>query len=151
MSEDDGGKQLESPKVKDHKSAAIASCVLWVLSIILSLTIPTSSQLIWAPDAVLLIGFLPLLFSWSPSWPWLVFGVCNLFIGGFLLVLYCLGDDEFPKALHAGKHHLTEYHPWGTWMVLGVIVTVYGAVRLIKNIVCLIRRKQKERSSASSL
>lgn len=136
---------VAKPK-KSHKRAAIASSVLWVLSLVLSFSIPPSSPYIWVPDVVLLLGFIPLLFSWSPSWPWLLFGVLNIVIGAFLLLLYCLPDDPFPKGLHAGKHHICEYHPYAPWAIIGILATVYGIGRMVKNIVlwCSARNKAKQ-------
>lgn len=136
------------PKKRSHRTAAIVSCVLWVVSLILSFTIPPTSPYIWVPDVFLLIGFIPLLFSWSPSWPWLVFGFLNFAIGSFLLLLSCLDDAPFPKELHAGKHHIVEYHPWAPWMILGLLAALFGVGRITKNIVRWIIVKQKAKTNA---
>ncbi len=136
-------EDLTKPRVSRKKVATISSCVLWVLSIILSFTVPSTSSLIWLPDATLLVGFFPLLFVWSPSWPWLVFGVCNLGIGFLLLMFSCIPDDPFPQALRTGKHHLADFHRWEIWILLGGLATTYGGVRLSKNIVHMIIARGK--------
>lgn len=117
------------------KSAGIIACILWILSIILAFLIKPDSPYIYVPDAVLLGGFFPLLFAWRYSWPWLIFGLLNLAIGFFLLVLGNLPDQPFPVESVVVKHHLCLYHPWGIWMIMGVCAIAYGLIRLTKNIV----------------
>ena len=134
-------------KKRNHKRAAVVSCVLWVVSLILSFAIPPTNSYIWVPDVFLLVGFIPLLFSWSPSWPWLAFGFLNFFIGSFLLLLSCMPDAPFPKELHAGKHHIVEFHPWAPWMILGLLAFLYGAGRMTKNIVLWLINKQKAKTA----
>lgn len=134
-------------RLSKHKIGAISSCVLWVLSILLSFAIPGTSPWIWLPDATLLIGFFPLLFAWSPSWPWLVFGVLTLGIGFLFLVFSFIADSYFPVQLHAGKHHLEQYHPWWIWVLLGAGATIYGAGRMTKNIASKIIDKSQASKS----
>lgn len=59
-----------SPHVK--KIGAIASAALWCLGIGLAFVIKPDSMFIPVPDALLLLGFLPLLFMWRFSFPWIV-------------------------------------------------------------------------------
>lgn len=149
MTQNEKPPDLKSRLTK-KKVGAIASCALWVLSIALSFTIPPSSNLIWLPDAILLVGFFPLLFVWSPSWPWIVFGLFNLSIGFFINIIFCLPDDPFPVQLRSGKHHLTEFHPWQPWMLIGLLATIYGFGRLTKNIVLMVLAKTNKQSTANS-
>lgn len=151
------------------KIAGIVSAVLWVLGFGLAFVIPSSSPWMWLPDALLLIGFWPLLYFWKPSWPILVFGILNVIIGFTLLVASFIPveklteemhtahtqmvltkspyasafSDETAKQVAAVHRHVAEQHsPW-TWMIIGVLSTIYGIGRMIKNIIKWIAAKKK--------
>lgn len=148
-------------KKSGSKIATILSAVLWILGFALAFVIPAESPFMWVPDALLLIGFFPLLILWKPSWPWFVFGVLNVVIGFVLLVAFYIPADtltsEMAKAhqqmvetkspyadvfsatsaqqmAHVHTHLAKQHSPW-TWMLIGVISVIYGIVRMIKNIV----------------
>lgn len=132
------------------KIAGIVSTVLWLLGFLLMFILQKDSQLMWLSDALLLIGFWPLLFVWRFSWPWIIFGASNVLIGFILLVAFYLPDSSFvghPEMITA-RHHIMEYHsPW-TWMVIGVISTIYGVIRMVKNIVIWYRARRKKTSDS---
>jgi hypothetical protein len=125
--------------------AGTASCILWVLGIGLAFVIPPASRFIYVPDALLMLGFFPLLYLWKYSWPWLVFGALNIGIGFLLMVIDYSPDNLFPKDLLAPKHHLGQYHPAIVWYTTGLLAALFGTGRLIKNIYFMIR---KARSAA---
>jgi hypothetical protein len=113
------------------RRATIISVALWTLSLLLAFMIPAASAFIWLPDALLLIGFLPLLLLWRAHWFTLLFGLFNTFIGFFLLVLENLMLDpavlaKFTPQMKVGGTHLVTMHSAWTWMVLGVLASVWG-------------------------
>lgn len=113
--------------------AGIASCVLWVAGIALGFRIPPNSNLIYVPDALMLLGFVPLLHLWRFSWTWLLFGAINFGIGVFLQAIAFMPDNLFPDRLLIAKHHLAQYHPPITWWMLGALSTICGIGRFIFN------------------
>lgn len=123
------------------KIAGISSCLMWVLSLIASFIVKTDSVLIYVPDALLLAGFLPLLYTWRFSAPWIVFGVLNIGIGFFLQLVGLINNSYFPRELWAPKLHIMTYHPGITWMVMGFVCCVFGVVRLIKNLTLMLKRR----------
>lgn len=112
-------------------AATIASVVLWSLSLILAFMIPARNALLWLPDALLLGGFLPLLWLWRVHWFTLLFGLFNTFIGFFLLVFANLMEDDAvlakltPQVKAAGMHLVTMHSAW-TWMIVGVLSSLWG-------------------------
>jgi hypothetical protein len=159
----------EKKPLSASKIAGIVSAVLWILGFALVFVVPSSSPYMWVPDALLLIGFFPLLIFWKPSWPWLVFGVLNIVIGFILLVATFIPVDtltsEMDKArdqltqakspyasvfsstateqmAHVHTHLAKQHSPW-TWMVVGVISIIYGVVRMIKNMIKWAAAKRK--------
>ncbi|MDP3507774.1 MAG: hypothetical protein Q8T09_07260 [Candidatus Melainabacteria bacterium] len=127
----------------EKKKSLIATALstsLWLMSIILAFQIPATSPLIWLPDSLLLLGFVPLLLLVKQSWLVLLFGLSNAFIGFFLLVLTHLESDKFVGEVLMMKQHLVTMHsPWA-WLVIGLLVTVWGAIASTIDIVKLIRR-----------
>lgn len=118
--------------------ATLSSTALWVLSLILAFTIHPGEPLIWLPDALLLLGFVPLLLLWHRWWLTLLFGLFNGGIGFFLLLLACFKLSDFPaetrSVIGPGIEHLVGYHSCWTWMVLGVLSTAVGLVHLLVKI-----------------
>jgi hypothetical protein len=114
--------------------SGIGSCVVWVAGIVASFLIKPNSNIIYLPDALLLLGFVPLFYHWRFSWPWFVFGGFNFAIGVFLEAIRYIDDGLFPAPLVVAKHHLAEYHPSITWWVVGLLAILFGAARLIKNL-----------------
>lgn len=142
-------EQPESkPKSSKAKIAGWSACALWVLSIVLSFAIPPSSSLIWIPDTVLLLGFLPLLYICRFSLVWILWGVLTTFIGWFLLLLTCIPDSSLPVQSIGIKHHLAEYHPCWSWQILGIVVTVTGIIRLSINLVKMLISKKQSSNKA---
>jgi hypothetical protein len=128
---------------KAKKIAAILSTIIWLLAFALAFAIPPQSSFIWMPDAVLLAGFIPLLFIYSPSWPWLVFGVLNTIIGFFLLLSSYIPNNEFPNDIITVKKHIADYHAPFTWMYFGVVAILYGLIRLFKNTTLFLVKRNK--------
>lgn len=126
---------MSETKSNRKKIAGWIACGLWAVSILLSFLIPTSSALIWVPDAVLLIGFFPLIWICPYSFVWLLFGILTTFIGSFLLLLTNIPDSAMPLDTHAIKHHLAEYHPCWSWMLLGLLVTIAGVIKFVANMI----------------
>lgn len=143
--EPEPAKSPKKPKSRQAKIAGWLACFLWVAGFGLAFVVPPSSPFIWVPDTLLLVGFLPLLFIWRFSWPWLIFGFFNLAIGFILLTIEFIPDSSFPAEVVKGKHHLAEYHEPMAWMIFGVFTFVYGMIRMVKNIVLwsMARAKQK--------
>lgn len=152
----ESGKKMSASKI-----AGIVSAVLWILGFALAFVIPADNPLMWVPDALLLIGFFPLLFFWKPSWPWFVFGVLNVVIGFVLLVGTFIPVDTLTSEMNKAREQLTaqkspyasvfsesstqqmahvhthlvkQHSPW-TWMIIGIVSTIYGIVRMIKNMI----------------
>lgn len=150
-----------SKKMSASKIAGIVSAALWILGFALAFLIPADNPLMWVPDALLLIGFFPLLFFWKPSWPWLVFGVLNVIIGFVLLVgtfipvgtltsemnkareqltaqkspyASVFSESSTQQMAHVHTHLVKQHSPW-TWMIIGIVSTIYGIVRMIKNMI----------------
>ncbi len=138
---------MASAKKTSKKSlvATVLSTALWLLSIVLAFQVPSTSALIWLPDSLLLLGFVPLLVLARQSWLTLLFGLSNAFIGFFLLVLTHLESDKFVGEVLLMKQHLITMHsPWA-WLYLGLLIAIWGAVAstidLVKLVKRLLRRK----------
>jgi hypothetical protein len=136
-------QSLSAPGVA-RKICAIASCVIWMAGIGVAFIFKPDSNMIYVPDALMLLGFVPLLYAWRFSWPWLVFGAINFGIGVFLEAIKYIPDSYFPKDLWPPKHHLAEYHPSITWWVFGGLALLFGTVRLVKNLIKMARRPAKQ-------
>jgi hypothetical protein len=159
----------KSKSMSASKIAGIVSAVLWILGFALAFVFPSDSPFMWVPDALLLIGFFPLLIFWKPSWPWLVFGFLNVVIGFILLVASFLPVETLTTEMAKARQQLTEakspyasvfsetsteqmahvhthlakqHSPW-TWMIVGIISVIYGIVRMIKNTIKWAAAKRK--------
>jgi hypothetical protein len=122
--------QTESGKSKRTLWATIASTALWLVSIIAAFQIKPENPLIWLPDALLLLGFFPLLILWRQGWLTFLFGLSNAFIGLFLLVLKYLESDKFTGQMLSMKEHLVDYHnPW-SWLLVGLVAFIWGAIQI---------------------
>lgn len=125
--------------------ASILSALLWALGFFLAFVFPADSPWIWLPDTLLLSGFFPLLFIWKPAWPWIAFGILNVFIGFVLLVAKYLPDKELPGEMSLVRQHLAEFHaPW-VWAIIGVVSILYGLVRLIKGSISWLNSRGKQK------
>lgn len=127
-----------------RKISAVLSALLWTAGFFLAFVIAPSSPYIWLPDFLLLAGFFPLLMIWKPAWPWIVFGVCNVFIGFVLEVAKFLPDRELPPEVRLVRGHLAQYHEPMTWMFVGVVSVIYGLVRLIKGTMRWLKERQRK-------
>ena len=152
------------------KVAGIVSTLMWVLGFALAFVIPKESKLIWVPDAMLLIGFWPLLYAWRPGWPSVVFGVLNILIGVSLEImaflpdtafteglssvrvvlaqqhspLAALSDTDLARQLVAVRNHMTEQHSALAWTLIGIVSTIFGVIRMIRHLIRWLRdRKMK--------
>lgn len=136
-------------RIGKGRIATIIACALWLLSIVLSFAIPPNSPLIWIPDSILLAGFLPLLFLKRWSWTWIIFGILNMGIGFLLLTIEVMPDVPpppelpLPPELVVAKHHLKDYHPSWSWMIIGALCTIYGSAQALVNIGILIWQRIK--------
>lgn len=140
MSEKEGSKKKEK-KTGAAKVAAIASTVLWILGFALAFVVPANSPFGWVPDGMLLVGFFPLLYAWKPGWPWVVFGVLNTIVGFLLLVAFYIPDTNFTRDMIIVRKHLAEQHSPYTWMVIGIMSTIFGMVRMAIHLFQWIRLK----------
>lgn len=138
-------KEGSGGKLSAKKLAAWSACALWILSLLLSFGIPINSSYIWLPDAVLLAGFIPLLWICPYSLVWIAYGVLTTFIGAFLLLLSNIPSSALPAETHSVKLHLLQYHPCWTWMIIGVIVTAGGTVKLFINLFLFFFRRRKQK------
>ena len=131
---------IDSKKTKKSLVATVLSTALWILSLVLAFQIPATSPLIWLPDSLLLLGFVPLLVIARQSWLVLLFGLSNAFIGFFLLVLIHLESDKFVGDVLLMKQHLITMHsPWA-WLYIGTAISVWGAISFSIDIVKFVRR-----------
>lgn len=122
----DGGEA----KGKGALWATVSSTSLWILSLVLAFQIKPENVLIWLPDALLLLGFVPLLILWGRGWLTFLFGLCNCFIGVFLLVLRYLESDKFTGQVLAMKEHLVMLHsPW-SWFFIGLVALIWGSIQI---------------------
>lgn len=127
--------------------ATVLSTALWLLSIVLAFQIPATSALIWLPDSLLLLGFVPLLVLARQSWLILLFGLSNAFIGFFLLVLANLESDKFVGEVLLMKQHLITMHsPWA-WLCLGLLIAIWGAVTSTIDFVKLVKRLMRRKTT----
>lgn len=126
-------KEKKSPA---KKIAALVATILWVVGFGLNFVIKPGERLIWVPDALLLIGFWPLLFVYKAGWTWFGFGVCNIAIGFFLELMVHLPIDTFKSQDQIiVRDHLIQMHSPITWIRIGIVSAIYGAFRMIKTIV----------------
>lgn len=130
------------------KIGAIASALFWCLGILLAFVIKPNSPFIPIPDALLLLGFLPLLFIWRFSFPWIIFGLFNLGIGILLQTIEYLPNDHFPPELLPPKQHLAEYHKPLSWLIVGLVSSLFGLVRFGKNVANWINSRPKKSENA---
>jgi hypothetical protein len=143
--------EKSTPKKRSGRTAGIIATALWMIGFILTVAVPAGSPFVFLGDALLLIGFWPLLWLWSPGWPWIVFGLLNIGIGFFLEIAYVLPDALFWQnpvpgadvhAVLAVRNHLRDQHSAITWIIVGFISTVYGLIRTGRQIFAWIANKK---------
>ncbi len=114
------------------KKSSLLAVLLWTMSFILAFRIPPHSQYIWIPDALLLLGFFPLLIAGRARWLWLAFGLGNLVVGATLALAICIPDRLFePYHMAQMNAHLRLYHPYLVWLLISLLSAVIGVILLI--------------------
>ena len=148
-----------APKKRSGRIAGIIATVLWIVGFILTVAVPAGNPFVFLGDALLLIGFWPLLWLWSPGWPWIVFGLLNMAIGFLLEIAYVLPDALFLQnpvpgadvhAVLAVRNHLRDQHSAITWIIIGFISTAFGLVRTGRQVFAWIASKKVKASSTSN-
>lgn len=134
--------ETKSSRPNQGKFSAIVSAVLWTLGFGLCFVLPPSSNLSWIADFFLLLGFFPLLWFYPAGWTWLIFGICNFGIGCVLEIGYHLPDDCLPPAVRTARLMMMSTHPSMVWMALGLVCTLFGAFRMIKNTILFFAKRK---------
>lgn len=124
--------------------ATWSSAAIWIIGFLLAFVIPPTSKLIWVPDTLLLVGFFPVLFVWQPGWPWLVFGLGNIFIGFVLQVAFFLPDAGLPATMVPVRAHLAEYHVPMVWILTGIVSVIYGVIRTVKHLTIWVSKNARK-------
>ncbi|MBX9941504.1 MAG: hypothetical protein K2Y32_19730 [Candidatus Obscuribacterales bacterium] len=143
----DGSATAGSASRKPRRAlwATIVSTLLWVASIVLAFVIKPGAM-IFIPDSLLLLGFVPLLWLWHRWWLTLCFGILNAAIGFFLLILAFLPREPFPPESLPMLDHLIDWHsPWA-WMVIGGACALYGTSHLLIKIGRWLGRKLQQKA-----
>ncbi|MBZ0188177.1 MAG: hypothetical protein K8F91_18150 [Candidatus Obscuribacterales bacterium] len=149
-------KQAEE-KSRRTRLAGIIAAVLWTTGLLVLIILPANHALIWTSDALLLLGFWPLLFVYRAGWTWLVFGILNTFIGFVLLTASFLSESDLKEAFaklppsqadlsgifFATREHILSAHPSWTWMIIGIISLLYGLFRIGKTLVRSILKSRR--------
>ena len=128
-------KSQAAPLGRAALIATTASTVLWVLSIVLAFVIKPGNAAFFVPDALLLLGFFPLLVLWQRGWLTFLFGLFNSLIGFFLLLLQFLPEEKFTGAMQPMRAHLLGMHSCWIWMILGVVALIWGALSTVISVV----------------
>jgi len=124
---------------------SICACVIWLIGFILSFIVKPDSPNIGWPDFLLLAGFLPLLISYKPIWPWFVFGFGNVIIGFVLETVHFVPTGTLPSTVLPVKDNLDQMHKPIIWILFGFFSVAYGLFRLLKKlIVHLAKAKMKD-------
>ena len=147
-------QNTEAKKEKKSKAAqiaGIASTVLWILGFVLTFTVRAGNPFVWLGDALLLIGFWPLLWVWRPGWPWIIFGLLNMAIGFLLEIAYHLPTDTFTNEMILVRNHLRDHHSVITWILIGAVSTIFGFVRTFKQIYGWLRNRADKRKDTDAV
>jgi phosphoglycerol transferase MdoB-like AlkP superfamily enzyme len=139
---------LKSP-INSAKYLSALAVIVWLVGFALAFVIPPGSRLLWLPDALLLLGFAPLLISCRARWLWILFGVLNFFIGFVLLVVKYMRNDEFcfdPKIL-ATKVHLAQYHEPFAWIIIGFFSFLTGLILVAISLAGWLSNKRKNKKA----
>ena len=123
------------------KISAIASTVLWTLGFGLCFVLPPNSNLSWIADFLLLLGFFPLLWLYPAGWTWLIFGILNMGIGVILEIGYHIPAESFPPDVNKARLMLQATHPTLVWILLGLVCTLFGIFRMVKNTILFFKRR----------
>jgi hypothetical protein len=146
---DQRAAEISGPRKCAEKIALWSSIVIWVSGIGIAFVLNPTSPFVCVSDGLLLVGFLPLLFLWRFSMPWMIFGIFNMLIGFFLLMLSQMSNELFPQQFWPMKTHLAQYHPSTIWLLLGFVCLAFGIVRFAKNMYLLASRRIKQPTSAN--
>ena len=133
------------------KKLSILTIVTWIVGFILSFYVPPTSPFIWLPDTLLLLGFWPLFFAMRMRFFWLVFGVCNMFIGFVLYVAVFFPEKALePYHMEAMKAHMNLYHPYWAWFLVGLVSSIVGLAICTSSLSIWLFRKIKNRQKTDS-
>jgi hypothetical protein len=114
------------------KKSGLISALIWIISFGLAFLIPPPSILICLPDALLLIGFFPLLLSVRSPWLWFIFGVIDAFIGIILLIFLSSPQEELIRLhIFEANRHMQSYHPYYVWVIIGMLSATIGIWQLL--------------------
>jgi hypothetical protein len=138
-------KDIAAVRWTPARFAAVCATAIWLNGFGLAFYFKPGTAQIWIPDALLLLGFLPLLFVWKPFWPWVVFGLLNIAISFVLYFIAYLPDAALPANMLAGKHHIQAYHVPFVWLAFGNYCLLYGVFRLLKNLGILVFKRFSRR------
>jgi hypothetical protein len=117
------------------------AAALWIASAVALFLFGKESRLLWLSDTLLICGSWPLLYYWSPSWPWITFGICNMVLGLEIAMLDIMPPGALPDYMMPLQRHILEHHQLVPWLVLGLISILYGIGRAIKNLVLRFTKK----------
>ena len=143
-------RKKKKPVEKKVLVATIGSTAMWVMSIVLAFVIKPGESLAFVPDALLLLGFFPLLILWRRGWLTFLFGLFNALIGFFLLVLQYLDDDKFTGPMQLMRNHLLSMHCSWTWIILGLVALIWGASSMAVSLVRWVVRWRAKKSQTDS-
>lgn len=155
MTESTSGTKQNKPKGQAAKIAGALSMFLWVVGFILLFALK-GSPMIWLSDALLLLGFWPLLFVYRAGWTWLVFGLLNIVISFVLELTKFITPDMMEKRLSpdtmaaflAGQKHLGESHPFMPWFFIGIFSVLFGTFRVVRTIYRFIVKQRSKNVDA---
>lgn len=123
---------------------SISACVIWLVGFVLSFVVKPGSPDVGWPDFLLLAGFLPLLVSYKPIWPWFVFGVGNVIIGFVLAMAHFISGEIFPSSVLPVKDHLDQMHVPIIWILFGFFAIACGVLRLLKKLIVYLVNAMKK-------
>lgn len=157
MTESTSGTKQNKPKGQAAKIAGALSMLLWVVGFVFLFSL-AGTPLIWLSDALLLLGFWPLLFVWRAGWTWLVFGLLNIFISFMLELTKFITLDKLEKTLPpetqaaflAGQKHLAESHPFMPWFFIGIFSVLFGTFRVVRTIYRFIAKQRSKNVEAKT-
>jgi hypothetical protein len=124
-----------SDRTEFKHNCSMLAAALWIASAVTLFLFGKGSRLLWLSDTLLICGSWPLLYYWTPSWPWITFGICNLVLGIEIAILAVIPASGFPAYMIPVQRHILEHHQLVPWLLLGLISILYGIGRATKNLV----------------
>ncbi len=113
-------------------AASVIATLFWICGFALAFLLPKGTFAMSSADALLLLGFFPLLWKVRARWLWLVFGILNIGIGCVLLIAQFLPEEVLTAHIDLAKLqvHLSEYHFPYVWLIVGAVAVMIGIGRL---------------------